>query len=166
MFFQYAGRFDLSTSSLVCTPDLFSVQFLTVVVVDTILQTFDGKDGRKKYPRRWVIFPPLLWVRWRPLEYIKFSVREANWLLQSTSGFLLVNEGYHYPEKFIFSFGSGAPMYSLWNWRASHLYWLGCSLFTEPMCDYLFVCVTELSVQLLCRWLTYRSCCCKYLQIL
>ena len=24
------------------------------------LQLFDGKEGRPKYPRRWVIFPPLL----------------------------------------------------------------------------------------------------------
>ena len=23
-------------------------------------RTFDGQDGREKYPRRWVIFPPLL----------------------------------------------------------------------------------------------------------
>lgn len=24
------------------------------------LQMFDGKDGRAKYPRRWIVFPPLL----------------------------------------------------------------------------------------------------------
>ena len=23
-------------------------------------QTFDGKEGREKYPKRWVVFPPLL----------------------------------------------------------------------------------------------------------
>jgi hypothetical protein len=26
-----------------------------------LLQLFDGKDGRPKYPRRWVILPPFLW---------------------------------------------------------------------------------------------------------
>lgn len=25
------------------------------------LQLFDGKEGRPKYPRRWVILPPFLW---------------------------------------------------------------------------------------------------------
>jgi hypothetical protein len=25
-----------------------------------VLQTFDGKEGQAKYPRRWVIMPPLL----------------------------------------------------------------------------------------------------------
>jgi hypothetical protein len=24
------------------------------------MQLFDGKDGREKYPKRWVMFPPLL----------------------------------------------------------------------------------------------------------
>jgi hypothetical protein len=24
------------------------------------VQLFDGKDGRPKYPKRWVMFPPLL----------------------------------------------------------------------------------------------------------
>jgi hypothetical protein len=26
-----------------------------------LVQLFDGKDGRPKYPRRWVILPPFLW---------------------------------------------------------------------------------------------------------
>lgn len=32
------------------------IEFVLLVV----LQTFDGKEGRAKYPRRWVIMPPLL----------------------------------------------------------------------------------------------------------
>lgn len=39
------------------------VQHLLVVDTDRLhamLQIFDGQDGRKKYPRRWVIFPLII----------------------------------------------------------------------------------------------------------
>lgn len=29
-----------------------------MLVIENALQTFDGKEGREKYPRRWVMLPP------------------------------------------------------------------------------------------------------------
>ena len=32
----------------------------TIYICNFVLQLFDGKEGREKYPRRWVILPPFL----------------------------------------------------------------------------------------------------------
>ena len=43
--------------SLLCRLDKLEELQTDFVVIS---QTFDGQDGRPKYPRRYVIFPPLL----------------------------------------------------------------------------------------------------------
>lgn len=51
------------------------IEFVLLVV----LQTFDGKEGRAKYPRRWVIMPPLLWRMNSPTQpKIGISFRQAD----------------------------------------------------------------------------------------